>query len=215
MKGWKWWDVNKADSIYKHRLHSGNICLFGMLIRQKMGQKFQRLTEETTEKALCSLAGCFNQFVFLLCLHICVEKHPFMAVLLQHLETHISNKVSIVLNSALSLKLLITVVPGSTLLHVKILSLSYSTLSSRYHAQISTAEMQGAMHKCFANVLNVNGINSEIIPQIIKFWKDLHHYCLYTSKCIKHKTTERHLLKTYFKVSMYSYTLLMNIPKAE
>lgn len=160
-----------------------------------MGQEFQRLTEETTERAFCSLAGCFNQFVFLLCLHICTEKHPFMAVLLQHLETHTSNKVSIVLHPVLSLKLLITAEPGSTLLLVKILSFSYSTLSSRYYAQISTAEMQGAMYNCFANVLNVNGITYEIISLIIKFLKDFNHY--YISISIKHKTTERHLFKIF------------------
>lgn len=169
-----------------------------------MGQKFQRLTEETTERSLCSLAGCFNQFVFLLCLHICTEKHPFMAVLLQHLETHTSNKVSVGLNSLLSLKLLITAVPGSTSLRVKTVSLS--TLRSGYHAQISTAETQGAMYNYFANVLNVNGINSEIIFLIIKFLKDFDHYYMSVSKCIRHKTTERHLFKNYFKVSMYSNT---------
>lgn len=160
-----------------------------------MGQKFQRLTEETTERALCSLAGCFNQFVFLLCLHICTQNHPLMAVLLQHLETHTSNKVSIVLDSVLSQKLLIIAVPGSSLLHVKALSLSYSTLSSRYHAQISTAEMQGTMPNRFANALNFNGINSEIISLVIKFLKDSDHYQISISKCIKHKTTERHLFK--------------------
>lgn len=103
------------------------------------------------------------------------------------------------LNSVLSLKLLITAVPGSTLLHVKIASLPYSTLCSGYHAQISITEMQGAMHNRFANVLNVNGINSEITSLIIKFLKDFGHYYIFASKCIRHKTTKRHLLKNILK----------------
>lgn len=170
-----------------------------------MGQKFQRLTEETTERSLFSLEGCFNQFVFLLCLHICTEKPSFMAVLVQHLETHTSNKISVVLNFVLSLKLLITAVPGNTLLHIKIVSLSYSTLCSGYHAQISITEIQGAMHNCFANVLNVSGINSEITSLIIKFLKYFDHYYVSISKCIRHKTTKTSL-KNYFNVSMCSNT---------
>lgn len=53
MKFWKWWNVNNADSIYKCGLHLGNIWLFGMLIRWKMGQKFQRLTSTRPQKELC------------------------------------------------------------------------------------------------------------------------------------------------------------------
>lgn len=68
--------------------------------KMKNGTKVPKTDKhETTERALCSLAGCFNQIVFLLCLHICTQKHYLTVVLLWHLESRTYNKVSIVLNS--------------------------------------------------------------------------------------------------------------------